>query len=108
MLSDDIDEKIKFDKNMVTAEFLQKVFNLKSIPQYLTLEEDGIAVPINKEYLQSGETYVLKHSGEKFALDTSGSGYNYERRLAERNGTTTTTTTSTTSDSKFLQFHNFQ
>ena len=108
MLSDNIDEKYKFNTNVVTAEFLQEVFNLKTIPKYLTSEKDGNIVPINKEYLQSGETYVLKHSGEKFALDTSGSGYKYERRLAERNGTTTTTTTSTTSDSKLLQFYNFQ
>ena len=108
MLSDDIGEKYNFDTNVVTGEFLQGVFDLKTIPKYLISEKGRKIVPINKEYLQSGETYVLKHSGEKFALDTSGSGYKYERRLAERNGTTTTTTTSTTSDSKLLQFYNFQ
>ena len=73
MLSDDIGEKHKFDTKMVTAEFLQEVFNLKTIPKYLTLEKDGITVPINKAYLKSGETYILKHSGQGLTLDTSGS-----------------------------------
>ena len=72
-LSDDVNEKkIKFDTNVVTAEFLQKVFHLKTIPEYLT-SENGKAVPINKAYLKSGETYILNHSGLRLTLDSSDS-----------------------------------
>ena len=83
-LSDDINEnKIKFDTNVVTAEFLQEVFHLKSIPKYLTSEKDGETVPINKEYLKSGETYILKHSGQGLTLDTSGSDRTSNASLAK-------------------------
>ena len=83
MLSDNIDEKYKFNTNVVTAEFLQKVFHLKSIPEYLTSEKDGNIVPINKEYLQSGETYILKHSGQGLTLDTSDSDRTSNASLAK-------------------------
>ena len=83
MLSDDIDEKYKFDTNVVTAKFLQEVFDLKTIPKYLTSEKDKKIVPINKEYLQSGETYILKHSGQRLTLDTSGSDRTSNASLAK-------------------------
>ena len=83
MLSDDIDEKYKFDTNVVTAEFLQEVFDLKTIPKYLTSEKDKKIVPISKEYLQSGETYILKHSGQRLTLDTSGSDRSSNVSLAK-------------------------
>ena len=73
-LSDDVNEnKIKFDTNVITAEFLQKVFHLKTIPEYLTSEKDGEAVPITKAYLKPGETYILNHSGLRLTLDSSDS-----------------------------------
>ena len=83
-LSDDVNEnKIKFDTNVVTAEFLQDGFNLKTNPKYLRSQKDGNIVPINKEYLQSGETYILKHSGLGLTLDTSGSDRTSNASLAK-------------------------
>ena len=67
-------DKIKFNINVVTPKFLQKVFQLKTLPEYLTAESDAEAIPIEKALLKQGETYVLNYfynSGHKLNLNVA-------------------------------------
>ena len=70
-LYDDDVEAITFDVNVVTPEFLKKVFHLPTLPEYFTSLSDEEAVPINKHWFKSDETYVLNHSGIGLAKNAS-------------------------------------
>ena len=70
-LYDDDTEAITFDVNVVTPEFLKKVFHLPTLPEYFTSLSDGEAIPISKHWFKLDESYVLNHSGIGLAINAS-------------------------------------